>query len=211
MKQTKLTEKQILEGCKKCKLDAQKALYNQFAPKMRPVCIRYSNSRADAEDILQEGFLKVFQNIKQYKEIGSLEGWIKRIIINTALYFYKKNKKNSELYNFDSITENDIEASISDEYNEEFDLTNKRDFDSLSEQEVILQADFSKEEITEALNTLKDEFKMVFNLYYIEEFKHKQIAEMLGIDENTSRTRLLRAKTKIQKELFARCKSKFLI
>ncbi|MBK8806194.1 MAG: RNA polymerase sigma factor [Bacteroidales bacterium] len=210
MKQSKLTEKQILEGCRKCKLDAQKALYNQFAPKMRSVCIRYSNSRVDAEDILQEGFLKVFQNISQYKEIGSLEGWIKRIIINTALYFYKK-KKNTELYNFDSIAENDIDESISDEHIEDFDLTNKSDFNSLSEQEAILQADFSKEEITEALNTLKDEFKVVFNLYYIEDFKHKQIAEMLGIDESTSRTRLLRAKKKIQKELFAQCKSKFLI
>lgn len=206
------SEEQLIKACQKYKLSAQKELYELYEPVMRLVCLRYTETTEDAEDVLQEGFLKVFQNIKQFKSVGSLEGWIRRIIINTALYHYKKTKRHREQYRFDNI--NEIDTDVTEEqpiygFDNSIDRTDvdvqKIDF------ELIQQADFSQEELLDALTFLKDDFKIVFNLFFIEGFKHKQIADFLGVDEKTSRSRLLRARKQMQQELYRRTISKLVV
>lgn len=206
---SKYTEEQLVEGCLKHKVKIQKAFFEFYAPRMRSVCRRYAQSVEDAEDILQDGFIKVFQNIGQYKHAGSLEGWIKRIIINTALYHFKKSKNSRLVENFDSINEKDIDSV--DEIDEGYEIDSV-DFDSNSvDFNLIQQAEFSESELMDALMSVKENFRVVFNLYFIENYRHKEISEMLSIDEKTSRSRLLRARKQIQEELFRRSKSKLVV
>jgi len=172
-----LTEAELIKGCKEDNRASQKALYDIYAPKMKAICQRYSNPE-EAKDILQEGFLKVFSKINSYSNQGSFEGWIKRIMINTAINHYKKNNKIKHI-------------GISEVEN----LSSEED----SESDLIFQAGYSEKDLMTALCSLPEPFKIVFNLYYIEDHSHLEISNLLSIDESTSRTRLFRAK-KILKE-----------
>jgi RNA polymerase sigma-70 factor, ECF subfamily len=199
------SEKEIINGCKKYHKDAQKALYEKYAPMMKGVCARYVNSKDDVKDVMQEGFLKVFSKIQSYKGNGSFEGWIKRVIVNHAINYYYKNKKHYQHLDFDEINESEM-------YDETSDIA---DFSTVSEKmspnelkqnnitaEIIEKVGFSHIELLEILNQLPEPFRLVFNLHCIEHYKHEEIAELLSIDISTSRTRLLRARKTIRQILY---------
>jgi RNA polymerase sigma-70 factor, ECF subfamily len=173
-------------------------LYEMYAPKMKGVCLRYMNDLDTVNDILQEGFLKVFANIRQYNANGSFDGWIKRIFINTSISFLRKYDR--QHLNIDDIEEQQSEDIFS---NEEAKSSGTQ-FNA----EFVLSAEFSEEELLDALKKVPEKYRVVFNLYCIENIRHEEIAEILEIDISTSRTRLLRARNLIQKELYTMCLEK---
>lgn len=192
-----LSELEIINGCKSYRQSAQKALYEKYAPLMRGVCSRYVYNQNDLKDVLQEGFLKVFDKIKEYKGNGSFEGWIKRVIVNHAINYYYKNRKHQQHLNIDKINETEF---IDDNEQDEGEL-NVDEFKEIEiTAEIVDKIGFSQTELLELLNQVPESFRLVFNLHCIEDFKHEEIAEILKIDINTSRTRLLRAR-KILKQL----------
>lgn len=168
---------QLITACAKGKRKAQKQLYDMFASRFFLICRRYAESSEEAEDMLQEGFVKIFANIPYYQKTGSFVGWLHRIVINTAITFYHKNKKHNRNYDYDIIIEKSDDAY---------------GFNS---------ADFTMEELLEVIDELAPGYKMVFNLYAIEGYKHKEIAEIMGIDINTSKSQYSRAKKILQNKL----------
>ncbi len=179
---TYTTEDELIEKCIKRDANAQKALYIKFSAKLFAVSYRYSANKEDAKDVLQESFIKIFDHIKTFKKTGTLESWLKRIVVNTALSRYKKTK--STLVDFtDQLNENEIIDPV-DEEQIEGDLLN------LSEHIIMTH-----------IQNLPEEYRMVFNLACIEELSHKEIATLLSIKEETSRIRLLRARKKLMESL----------
>ena len=170
-------EEQLIKKCKKNDRNAQKLLYQKYAALLLGICMRYSNNYSEAEDILQEGFCKILMKISQYKSKGSFEGWIRRIMVNKAITMFKKNCKHYQMQNIDEIVESD--------------------FNNQHEEE----PEFSQEELLKIINSLPDGYRMVFNLYAVEGYKHREIASMLDIDENTSKSQYSRARKIIQKKL----------
>lgn len=168
-------EKEIIEGCKKQNRKAQRMLYDRFSSKFLGVCMRYAKDKPEAEDILQEGFLKIFERIDQYNYSGAFEGWMRRIIVNTAISNYRKNLKH---YNHSTIDE-------VYEY----------------EQDVVADVEFSLEEMLHVIQSLSPGYRMVFNLFAIEGYPHKEIAEMLGVDIATSKSQYSRARKIVQNRL----------
>ncbi len=189
----------LVEACKKGESKAQQLVYDALAPNMMGVCLRYTRNRELAEDLLQESFLTVFTKIEQFQDKGSFEGWVKRIVVNTALMHYRKHHKNSAatISGEDARTE-----SIPD------DTAFQEETEAVNPQERIERADFSQEEILEVIQQLPDGFRMVFNLAVLEGYKHKEVAELLAISESTSKTQLLRARKLIQKRLLERAEQK---
>lgn len=169
-------EQQMINALRKNDPKAQRQLYELYASKMMAICVRYVGDTMTAEDILVESFLKVFQRIHQFTEEGSLEGWIKRIIINEALGYLRRNKKLSLQLDIDSY------ANIA---------TNTDDTIAT------LQAD----DLMRMINELSVGYRTVFNLYAIEGYSHQEIAAMLSITESTSKSQLHRARTVLQKKL----------
>jgi RNA polymerase sigma factor (sigma-70 family) len=168
-----MTEQAILSGCLKNDPVAQRELYNRYSPKMLSVCYRFAQSREDAEDMLQEGFIKVFTQIHTFQNKGAFEGWIRRIIVHTCINFLKKYKK----------------------FNESIDLV-YANYLQVKEETVpsIMQA----KQVVECIRLLPVGYKTVLNLYAIEGYNHKEIAEMLDIEESTSRSQYTRAKTMLE-------------
>ncbi len=169
-------ESEIIKGCKKGDRKYQEMLYKRYSSSMLGICMRYFRKREEAEDCLQEGYIKVFNNINTYKGDGSFEGWIKKIMINTALNIYKSNLK----YNSHSDID-DFKDIIPDNY---------ANHDNLSAQYLL-----------KLIQDLPDGYRMVFNLYSIEGYNHKEIADMLNITEGTSKSQLSRARDLLQKNL----------
>jgi len=167
------TEK-IIERCKQNDSNAQKELYDIYAPVLFGVCLRYTAEHTEAQDVLQDGFIKILTKISDYTGIGSFEGWMKRIVINTAISLYHKNKKHNQT--------SDI-APLAETY--------------LSESEVS-ENEYTAEELMSVINKLPTGYKAVFSMYAIEGYKHKEIAELLEIDINTSKSQYSRAKKMIQ-------------
>jgi RNA polymerase sigma factor (sigma-70 family) len=172
-----LDEKDIIEGCCRSERKAQKALYERYAPVLLGVCIRYSGRRDEAEDILQDGLIKVYFNIRDYAGTGSFINWMKKIMVNTAITHYHRNLKHQYHQDIDDIRETDIDGVE------------------------MGTADFSREELSNVIHDLPDGYRMVFNLYAIEGYKHKEIANMLEIDVNTSKSQYSRAKSLIRRKL----------
>ena len=171
------SEKEIINGCIKNDRKMQKELYRIYAPRMYSICLRYAKSREEAKDILQECFIKVFAKIDQFSGEHSFEGWMKRVFANTAITHYNTNLK---YYYHDDITE--------------INETETMHFNAA-------ETEYSQEELLGVIESLSDGYRMVFNLFAIEGFKHKEIAEMLGIDETTSKSQFFRARKLIQKKL----------
>jgi RNA polymerase sigma factor (sigma-70 family) len=169
-------EQQIIEGCLKNSRKAQKMLYDRYAAKFLGMCIRYAKDRLEAEDILQDGFLKIFGRISQYSGLGSFEGWMKRIIVNTAITNYRQNLKHYYKQHIDEVNETDFESSVSD-------------------------IEYSLEELLKVIKDLPPGYKMVFNMFAIEGFQHKEIAEMMGIDVTTSKSQYSRARKLLRQKL----------
>ena len=186
---------QILKECKQYNKFAQKLLYDRYAPIMKGICFRYVTDPDIVKDIVQEGFIKVFSKIKQYSGNGSFEGWMKRIFINGAISYLREQQKTLKHLNIEEVDETDI---IEDHVNFDESSYNK---DVIDDFQLIISADFSETELLEVLNKIPIKYRTVFNLFCIENYKHDEIAQVLEIDVSTSRTRLLRARTLIQKEL----------
>ncbi len=168
-----MTEELMLTGCKRNNATAQEALYNRFSPRMLGVCYRFAKNREDAEDMLQEGFIKVFTQLHQYRSEGALEGWIRRIIVHTCINILKKNKKFA-----DSV---DIIHATGVHVREEMIPS-------------IMQA----KQVVECIRSLPLGYKTVLNLYAIEGYSHKEIAFLLDIEESTSRSQYTRAKAMLE-------------
>jgi RNA polymerase sigma-70 factor (ECF subfamily) len=175
-----IVDETILEGCIAGKREAQYELYKKFASSMLAVCFRYTGTRDEAEDLLQEGFLKVFQNIKSFRREGSFEGWIKRIMINNALNEIKKKRRIPFLEDINVINETQIVDQ--DESEETFEA---------------VPADV----LQEMIRSLPEGYRIVFTLYVVENLSHKEIADELNISENTSKTQLLKARRFLKNKL----------
>lgn len=167
----------VIEGCIKNKRKAQIELYNHYAPSLLAVCMRYVADKSEAEDILQESFLKILNNIKEYTGKGHFENWLRKIVVNTAITHFHREKKH--YYHEEIETINDYEL--------QFQLSPEKEFEA--------------NELNELLTKMPDGYRIVFNMFAIEGFKHKEIAEKLHIDENTSKTQYLRAKNWIIREM----------
>ena len=167
------TEEEFIKRCLDNDPQAQEELYHRFAPKMFGICLRFTKNKMEAEDVLQEGFIKIFTYLKDYRNDGSLEGWIRRTMINTAINYYKKRAK-----------------QFSDVQIEHAEITDK-------EVESVIDK-LSADELLGVIQDLPDGYRMVFNLSVIEGFTHKEIGTMLGISENTSKSQLSRARTVLQ-------------
>lgn len=174
------SETDLIQGCINGDRLMQQALYNRFSAKMYGVCLRYAGNEHDADDILQEGFIKIFKNIAKFRSEGSFEGWVRRIFVNTAIEHYRKRVK---LFNVTEAQENTIED------------------DNLDALDVLAAKD-----IISVVNELSPGYKAVFNLHVIEGYSHKEIAELLGITEGTSKSQLARAKSVLKKLIEARLK-----
>jgi RNA polymerase sigma-70 factor (ECF subfamily) len=173
-------------------------LYNHVAPDMKLVCRRYVRTEADAEDVFHEGFLKVYTGVRKLKSSCSFMGWMKRIFVNTALDHIRKAKSRMA----ECIEGLNESRMVGLEENEADSFDDGHDF-SVSEDEcmIIRKVDFSQDELLEALNLISEHYRFVFQLFVIDNFKHQEIAEMLSINEKTSKTRLLRARGLLKKEL----------
>ena len=171
-------ESDLIEACVRKERWAQRVLYEEHYGKMMGVCLRYANNSDDALDILHEGFIKVFKHIAKYQPGTSLTAWIRRIMVNTAIDYYRKNiRRRTE------------------------DLEQAYDVESL-QADAISQC--TEKEILAAVQELSPAYRTVFNLYVIEGYSHKEIAELLDITESTSRSNLVKARLKLQAALTAR-------
>lgn len=163
---------QIIKACQKNRPDAQKKLYEQFSGKMFGVCLQYAKDYTEAEDILQDGFVKVFTKISQYNFKGSFEGWVRRIMVNCALERFRKQ-------------------------NLLYPVSNIHDYDSKMVVEDVL-SEVSSKELLNVIQELSPQYKTVFNLYAIEGYSHQEISEMLKISVGTSKSNLSRARVILQ-------------
>jgi RNA polymerase sigma factor (sigma-70 family) len=166
------SDSDLIEGCIRGDRKMQYDLYQRFAPKMYGVCLRYAGSVEEAEDILQEGFIKIFNKIGSYRGEGSFEGWIRRIFVNTAIEHYRKK---TYLQPITEMEENTVEGKYLSV------------LDSLAEKDII-----------QLVQQLSPGYRTVFNMYVVEGYTHRQIAEALGISEGTSKSQLSRAKLILQ-------------
>jgi RNA polymerase sigma factor (sigma-70 family) len=180
----------IILSCKKKEELGRKQLYELFSPVMRAVCLRYLGHPADAEDLLHDGFIKVFQFIHQYNGKGSFEGWMKRIFINAAFDHLKQRKK--------SISFSDQSYFFANQYS----ITETSEHPDIQTRKAqIMSMDISSEELMEVLKELPDGYRLVFNMFAIEKMTHKEIAKMLRITEGTSKSQLNRARRILQEKL----------
>lgn len=164
----------LVKGCKQNDPIAQRHLYDKFAKKMMGICMRYSDNVEEAEDVLQNGFIKVFQSIGKFRGDGSLEGWLRKIMVNSALDNYRRSKALKKKINLEEI-----------EF--KFPAGNHQ------------HGSVDSEALMKIINSLPTGFKTVFNLYAIEGYTHKEIAEKLGISENTSKSQYSRARAHLQR------------
>lgn len=164
---------QLIERCKQNETQAQSQIYKLFANKLYSVCLKYSRNRAEAEDNLQDAFITIFNKVNQYKNRGSFEGWAKRITVNTALQRYRSPGV------FDIINEEQIQ-----------DVSVEIDEDTIS-------LDY----LLEIIQGLPDRYRLVFNLYAMDDYSHKEIAKMLGISIGTSKSNLARARLILKEKI----------
>jgi RNA polymerase sigma-70 factor (ECF subfamily) len=166
----------LIKECVKGNAKAQRFLFEKFAPKMLTVCIRYAKNKSDAEDVLQDAFIKVFNKISEFKNEGSLEGWIRRIMVNTSLDQIRKNSKFSN--------DTDLEAVSYKLENNDFTFEN-----------------LVSEDLLKLINSMPNGYRIVFNMFAIEGYSHQEIASTLGVTENTSKSQYLRARSFLKNEL----------
>lgn len=171
-----MNDQEILKGCRKGKRKAQEALYHKYAQKMMGICRRYSKNYEEAEDVFQEGFVRTYKYIGKLEQTNSLGAWLKRVFINTAINYYQKNKKHHDHLDTDTL------YHAHDQYEDAIDQ-------------------LSTQELLALVNNLPDGYRIVFNLYVMEGYNHKEIAETLGIAEGTSKSQLSKAKSMLKKQL----------
>ena len=175
LKTWSLTEKELIKGCLRENRDCQKEVFRRYAGKMLTVCRRYAHHRLEAEDILQDAFIRVFDKMGSFKFQGSFEGWVRRIVVNTALKNYQKCRFQREQSGLDGFELLPVEPTV---------------FSHLHE-----------EELLNLISELPEGYRLVFNLYVIEGYSHKEISDMLGIGESTSRSQLVKARKMLQSRI----------
>src|ERR1700755_2935912 len=168
-----MTEEAILQGCLKNEAAAQRELYNRYSPKMLSVCYRFAHNREDAEDMVQEVFIKIFSQMHTFGNRGAFEGWIRRIIVHTCINILKKNKK----------------------FNESVDIIHAT---GLQIREDSVPAIIQAKQVVECIRLLPIGYRTVLNLYAIEGYTHREIAGMLDIEESTSRSQYTIAKSMLE-------------
>lgn len=171
----KLSLEELIEGSKQGNRKTQELLYKQFASKMLVVCARYAKDSFEAEDMLQVGFVKVFEKLKDYKGDGAFEGWVRRIMVNTSIEFYRKNARMFPVVDLDHAPESPVQEN-------QLSRMNMND-------------------LLKLIQNLSPGYRLIFNMYAIEGFSHKEIAEELGISEGTSKSQLARARAILQENI----------
>ncbi len=171
-----MSEEAILQGCLKNQPAAQQELYSRYSPKMLSVCYRFARSREDAEDMLQEGFIRVFTQIHQFQSKGSFEGWIRRIIVHTCINHLKKYKK----------------------FNDSVDIAQAQ---TMQVREDSVPSIIQAKQVVECIRMLPIGYRTVLNLFAIDGYTHREIAGMLDIEESTSRSQYTRAKAMLEQIL----------
>lgn len=166
----------LIRACVAGNRSCENKLYTKYAGKMMAVCLRYASCKEEAEDILQEGFIKVFTHIREFKKEGSFEGWVRKIMINTALEQYRRRSHLYPLVSLDEVTET-----------------------SICKEEILSR--ITLKELIEMIQRLPPASRIVFNLYVFEGFKHREIAKRLGISEGTSKSNLSDARAMLQKKI----------
>lgn len=177
-----IDEQLVIKGCIKGERDAQRTLYEKYAPGMFAVCRRYAKGQQEAEDILQDAFIKVFDQIGKFRGESTIGYWIKRIVINTAL-----NSERSKLYLYPMV-----------------DVTEMHN----TPDESIRLSDYTMDELMKMIDKLPSSCKAIFNLYAIEGYKHQEIADMLGISEGTSKSQFARARQLLKEQMKPRWQEK---
>ncbi len=167
------SDQELITGCLRGERRFQEGLYNQHGSTMFSICLRYANDYYQAEDMLQEGFIKVFNNLKSFRSEGSFEGWMKRIFVNTAIEWLRRNKVMNEMQEIENVPLHIVQE------------------DCFSQ----LAAD----DLMKLIQSLSPGYRTVFNLYAIEGYSHKEIGEMMNINEGTSKSQLARARYILQK------------
>lgn len=166
---------ELIDGCRKQDRHAQRFLFEHYSGRMLGLCCRYVKDRMDAEDVMVTAFTKVFERIRQFKGEGSFEGWVRRIMVNESLTYLRKNKS---MY-----LETDIEAADREpDYNK-------------------LDSELEAEDLRKLIADLPTGYRIVFNLYAVDGFSHQEIADQLGVSENTSKSQLSRARALLQRKL----------
>lgn len=171
-----LSDNKLIKQCLKKNEKAFEKLYNRFAAKMFGVCVRFSKSNHEAEDLLHEGFIRIINKLDQYGGKGSLDGWMRRIMVNTAINYYSRLK-----YNYYQVEINE-EVDAADHYENAYSR-------------------LSTQDLLKMIRDLPDGYRMVFNLHVIEGYKHNEIAKMLDISENTSKSQLFKAKRCLKEQI----------
>lgn len=174
-------DNKIIDGCLKGKRRDQNKLYAKYSPVLFGLCLRYSRNRDEAEDILQEGFIKIFLNIKAYRGEGSFEGWMKRIMVNTAITHNKQSLKHQFHTDIDEIEETSVLAEDTTAESDGFKLP--------------------KQQLMGIIQGLPQGYRMVFNMYVFEQYTHKEIAQILNVSENTSKSQLSKARKMLSKKI----------
>ena len=172
-----MSDQEIIKGGARHERKAQRLLYEKYSRLLMGVCMRYAGDKAEAEDILQDSFLKIFFNIKDYSGTGSFIGWLRKVAVNTAITHYHKHLKFR--YHIEIEEYVSVETGITS-FEEDF---------------------FTSDELYKVLNELPTGYRMVFNLYAIEGYSHKEIGDMMNISEGTSKSNLSRARTILQKRV----------
>lgn len=177
---------ELIEACKKGERSAQKRVFEKFQPQLMGTCLRYTKDQDRAKDILQEAFIKIFSNIEKFEDTGSFEGWMRRVVVNTAIDHLRKKKNDHVFLGEDSSPEEHRDEQLDEE-------------EDVKEEEAFKQA--KAQEIIEALQHLSPGYRAVFNLYVVENYSHKEIAEMLDINIGTSKSNLAKAKRNLRELL----------
>ncbi|RKD17290.1 RNA polymerase subunit sigma-70 [Pelobium manganitolerans] len=175
MKQ-RYTLEELVVGCQKGNRQSQELLYKSTAAKMLGICMRYAKDRFEAEDMMQTGYIKVFKKLGEYRGEGSFEGWMRRIMVNTSIEFYRKNLRNLNVV--------DIDEDVNQQWSSDFDMSQ-----------------IHAKDLMRLVQNLSNGYRLVFNMYAIEGYSHKEIAEKLGITEGASKSQLSRARAILKEQV----------
>ena len=171
----KYTIDTLVNKCKAGERKAQELLYKQFAAKMLGVCMRYATDRMEAEDMLQNGFIRVFQKMNDYRGEGSFEGWVRRIMVHSSIEYYRKHHKMMQVVDMDEVGEPSVDP--------------------------VAMANLDAKDLIALIQQLAPGYRMVFNLYAIEGFSHREIGEIMSISEGASKSQLSRARAILKEQV----------
>ena len=173
-----LTERELIKGCLDGERRCQETLYSRYARRMYAVCLRYARHELEAQDLMQEGFIRVFEKLPDFRQEGSFEGWIRRIMVHTSINQYRRKAFQQERFGLERMPEGEVAPDAVGRLGEE--------------------------ELMAMVASLPDGYRMVFNLYAIEGYDHAEIADLLGCGESTSRSQLAKARRLLQLKIEAR-------